>query len=270
MPVNPVNQNVKLEYGTPKHDRIRNFLRAGVDTSIKHLGDWHDQIRYNEQQQQLWVKKPNREGGSENVRRKDADNRQQYETILIPYSYATTASAHMYASSVFLSRTPIFQFRGRNGETQDQELLMEAITNYQVVAGEMRKVLFHWLYDPFRYGAGIIGTHWDREVFPRSKVVEIPDPIDPTKSTRQLVTQPTVGYEGNRCYNVRLLDFIWDTKVGLANFQDGEFCGETLFFSWNKLVEMHAMGQISDKNMEVLRRKGLQRFGDERTIPSGS
>lgn len=257
---------VSLQHGTKTHDRLRDFLRSSLDYSETRLGEWHDSIRRRDEQNRLYIRKPSDEGGSSTKPDTDHLGHPKAETILVPYSYATAATSHMYAASVFLSRTPVFQFSGRDGVTQDQEMKVEAIINYQLVAGEWRKQLFHWLYDPFRSNAGVLGIHWEEEKIPMSTIVEIDG--EGGKKERVLSTEIKIGYTGNKLRAVRLLDFAWDTKVGLANFQEGEFVSEKIFFSWSKLVELHAIGVISDRNMEVLEMKGNLQFGNDARIPS--
>lgn len=272
MPIG-TGENIQLDYGTRKHDRIRNFLREGLQAAQRSQADWHDQLRYNEDQYKLWMKKPKDEQGDESTPARDLTDRPKFESLLIPYGYANCSAAHMYTSSVFLSRTPVFQFTGRSGETQDQEMKMEAIANYQTVGASMTKTLFHWLYDPFRYGAGIVGAYWDKEIIPMSQVVEVEEPDEFTGLPvlkKKLVTVNQIGYQGNRIYPVRIYDYIWDPKVGLVNHQKGDFEGEGLFFSWMKIEEMHALGLISNRNMEVLVRGIDLHTGDKRIVGSGN
>ena len=50
-----------------------------------------------------------------------------YTTIAIPYSYAMLLASHTYYTSVFLARDPIFQMKGRHGESQTSEMAMESL-----------------------------------------------------------------------------------------------------------------------------------------------
>jgi len=80
-----------------------------------------------------------------------------YTTLQIPYSYATLMTAHTYMTSVFFSRSPVHQFTGRHGETEQQVSALEALVSYQVETGYHLVPYYIWLYDAGKYGCGILG-----------------------------------------------------------------------------------------------------------------
>src|SRR5262245_29905753 len=69
-----------------------------------------------------------------------------YTTIQIPYSYAVVMSALTYITSVFLGRSPVFQYTGRHGESQQQVQAIEALIDYQMMNGYMLPYIYTWLY----------------------------------------------------------------------------------------------------------------------------
>lgn len=169
-----------------------------------------------------------------------------YTTIAIPYSYAMLLTAHTYYTSVFLARDPIFQMKGRHGEGQDAETAMESLLDYQLTSGGGMPALFIWLMDIGKYGHGVIGHYWDKEVFTLQRYAEVPKtflgmPL-PGTSQKQLITEEQVGYEGNKLYNVRPADFFPDPRVPLHRFQEGEFCIEFDKIGWVTAARMGANG----------------------------
>lgn len=171
----------------------------------------------------------------------------QYTTIQVPYTFAVLMATHTYLSSVFLARTPIFQYDGLHGETQQQVQAMEALIQYQVTKASMAKYLSQWLYDAPKYGDGIIGLWWDEKVDVISTIIE-QDIIDeysglPSgKEEKIQLSQPVRSYAGNRVYNVEPQSFIWDTRVPMREFQSGEFAGEKRRISWNDVIRRKAKG----------------------------
>lgn len=181
-----------------------------------------------------------------------------YTTIALPYSYAMLLTAHTYYTSVLLARDPLIQLKGRHGESQTAETAMESLLDYQLQAGGGLPPLFIWLMDVGKYGHGVLGHYWDREEFTLSQYVDQPRtfmgiPL-PGTSERILQSKTTVGFEGNRLYNIRPGDFYPDPRVPLLRFQDGEFCIVFDKVGWVKVAHKAAKGQYF--NVDYLKKDG--------------
>jgi hypothetical protein len=168
----------------------------------------------------------------------------QYTTLEIPYSYAQLLSAHTYWTSVFLSRTPIFQFTGRHGESEDSVQAVEAVIDYQVTVGKMLMPFYIWLLDVGKYGLGIIGNYWDREVAYVTQMVEQPRTYMgiaiPGTSQKVRQTREVTSYLGNKIFNIRPFDWFPDPRVPISQFQKGEFCGRYVEVGWNNVKQSAA------------------------------
>lgn len=189
------------------------------------------------------------------LRRNARDNRGEpkYTTIKLPYSYAVLMAAHTYLTSVFFARTPVHQFSGRHGETEQQTDALEAVIDYQVKVGEMLGPYYLWLYDALKYGAGIIEEYWDIEEVQFSEIQEAPDPNDPTgeKKIKQQVRVSMPGYKGNKVCNVRPSDFLPDPRVTVGDFQKGEFVFIRKRLSWETIIRRQKQGYYM--NVDELR-----------------
>ncbi|MGD9662716.1 MAG: hypothetical protein AB7U63_15730, partial [Porticoccaceae bacterium] len=71
-----------------------------------------------------------------------------YVNLNIPYSYAMLLTSHTYYTSVFLARDPVLQMRGRHGESQNAEMCMESLLDYQLQTGQNTPPLYIWLQCP--------------------------------------------------------------------------------------------------------------------------
>lgn len=196
---------------------------------------------------------------------------QEYTTISIPYSYAMLLTAHTYYTSVFLARDPIFQMKGRHGESQDAETAVESLLDYQLQAGGGMPALFIWLMDVGKYAHGVIGHYWDKEEFTMTKLVEEPKtflgmPI-PGTLEKKLVSEQVTGFEGNRLYNIRPADFLTDPRVPLFRFQEGEFCIVFDKVGWVKIADKAASGRYF--NIKQIMEKGNQGDTDDRLSSTG-
>lgn len=189
-----------------------------------------------------------------------------YTTINIPYSYAMLLTAHTYYTSVFLARDPIFQLKGRHGESQTSELALESLLDYQVQTGGGMPALFVWLMDIGKYSHGVLGHYWDKEEFNLTRIEERPKtflgmPIPGTLEKVQ-TTETLTGFEGNRLYNIRPADFLSDPRVPLFRFQEGEFCIVFDKVGWVKIAAKAASGRYF--NMKELKEFGNQGDTDDR------
>jgi hypothetical protein len=170
-----------------------------------------------------------------------------YTTLAIPYSYAMLLTSHTYYTSVFLSRNPVMQMTGRHGESQNAETMVESLLDYQLQTGGGMPALFVWLLDVGKYGYGVLGHYWDKEVIPTTEYVEVNEtfmgmPI-PGKMKKELVTKESVGYVGNRLYNIRPQDAYFDPRYPIHRFQDGEFVIVFDRVGYNKILKGRADGR---------------------------
>jgi hypothetical protein len=205
---------------------IADQCRARIEMSRSKMAQRYDQWAANEELFSAYV--PETEADTERKWKRD-NGEPQYTTLHIPYSYAIAMTAHTYYTSVFLARNPILQLSGRHGEGEQQVQAVEALLDYQLQVGEMLVPLFLWLFDPIKYGFGVVGHYWDEEQIRCRKWVKQPKqflgmPIPGTEETVEIV-EDIVGYAGHRCFNVRPQDCFPDPRVSIWNFQRGKFFG---------------------------------------------
>lgn len=188
----------------------------------------------------------------------------QYTTLEVPFSYAVAMTAHSYWTSVFLSRSPVFQFTARHGEPLMQVDAVEALIDYQVVVGGMMAPLFIWLLDPIKYGFGVMGVFWEEDRHIVSRIVEEEDTylgvFKTGKKVKKRVVEEIPGYVGNRVYNVRPQDFFPDPRVPIGQFQQGEFVGRYVEVGWNTVLQRVKAGIYDEANVAKLRKIRSRKF----------
>jgi hypothetical protein len=232
-----IGGNKNLRYGTKEHTKILEALNTRKRYSMKKSADRRAIWAKDEERYMAYIKETELDALRSGKR--DEGN-PQYTTIEIPYSYALLMSAHTYWTTVFLGRTPVFQYDVRHGGNEANPQAMEALLDYQTNIGGMMVPLYIWLMDAPKYGLGVVGSYWDEETVRVSKIVEEPvtwngfELPGKTKKVRKTVSVP--GYQGNRLFNIRPQDHIGDPRVSYANHQKGEFEGYMLDISWNDLV----------------------------------
>jgi hypothetical protein len=236
---------------------ILNECRLRVRESERKLTTKHKAWRQAEEKALAYL--PEREVDAIRRANREGNGMPEFTTIQIPYSYAVLMAAHTYLTSVFLGRSPVYQFTGRHGETQQQVQAMEALIDYQVMVGGALVPIYTWLYDACKYGVGIIGLYWEERTDNVSSITQ-EDVIDeftgrPTGQKKKILrTTKQKTYSGNKVYNIQPWDFLWDTRYTLRDFQKGEYCAYRVSLSWNDIKRREAQGYYT--NVELLKGTG--------------
>ena len=240
----------EIRFNSDLHARVLSALMARYQRWENHITNRHAAWADAENMFTAYVDET--EADAERRVKKEQEGTPQYTTIHVPYSYAMLLTAHTYYTSVFLSRDPILQAKGRNKEGIANEMHMESLLAYYTTAASPSNTvpLFVWLMDVGKYGYGVLGHHWDEEIFYRVKKATTPRMVPgtsvpiPFTETEKYVSEKVTGYRGARLFNVRPHNFIWDTNYTLANFQRGEFAGRVI-----DVVGMHEIYRRADEKL---------------------
>jgi hypothetical protein len=250
----------RLRFGSRPHDDLSQKLKERLDLSRNTLTSRYSE--FDKLDEQFCAYMPEREL---DIKRKELRDQglPQYTTVVVPYSYAILMTAHTYLTSVFLSRSPIMQFMGRHGETENQILGVEAVMDYQLRVGQWLVPLYIWLLDPMKYGFGVVGHYWEKEIIRARKFEEQPVTFlgipMPGKTKKVEMVADTVGYEGNRLFNVRPKDFYPDPRVSMWKFQTGEFVCRYCEIPIHEFEQGVETGRYFNEKAAIEDSKGLQR-----------
>lgn len=197
--------------------------------------------------------------------KRKADRRRglpDYTTIQIPYSFAVVMAAHTYLTSVFLNRSPVLQYSGRHGESQQKVQAVEALMDYQMMNGNMMPYMYTWIYDALKYGYGVTCCWWDEKIEVVTELQEQPQMDEmglPTGRNEKIqIPQLVRTYSGNRLLNIQPQDFIWDTRYPVREFQRGEFAGRRIKLGWNEVVRREKRGYYM--NIEEIKSERTEDF----------
>lgn len=164
----PSDLQRKFAAGKQEHNKLSDAVYDRLHMSYRKMSGRYATFATSEEQFQAYV--PENDADRTRRQNREAFGSQHYRTIEIPYSYAVLMTAHTYWTTVFLARDPVFQYRGRHGEGEQQVQCAEALIDYQRVVGEWGVPLFIWLLDPGKYGFGIVGHYWDRKTVQKRTV----------------------------------------------------------------------------------------------------
>lgn len=245
--------------------RLESFLLARISSRVKYSeskkSDRMKQWKMAEDAALAYLP----ETDDDSLRRNDRENggNPRYTTIQIPYSYATMMTAHTYMTSVFFARSPVHQFSGRHGETEQQTQAQEALTSYQVDSGRHLVPYYIWLYDAGKYGLGILGDYWTNEQKQYSSVTEQeilgPDGM-PLPNTKKKLQQTFLssGFNGTKVYNVSPYDFGHDPRFPVYRFQEGEYCWAKKTIPWSEVLTRMYQGWYSKEAVAKLPKRNPQ------------
>lgn len=228
--------NVKKD--SPQHQRFMDEIIPRIKAAESAQTDRHK--KWKEAEERVLAYLPESEADARRRTRREGGE-PMYTTIQLPYSYALLMSAHTYWTSVFFARSPVHQFSGRHGETEQQTQALEALIDYQTQ--QMLAPYYIWLYDAAKYGLGILGTYWCKDVIRYSEILD-------QQGQKFQVTKELTGFEGNRGYNVSPFDFLPDPRVPVGQFQTGEFVAVRRRIPWNEIKKREFQGYYM--NVELI------------------
>lgn len=222
--------------------RITERVKLATTENAKHHARWQDS------EERVLAYLPESDADLRRAARRRAGE-PTYTTIQIPYTFAQVMAAHTYWTTVFLSRSPIHQVIGRHGEGEMQIEAMEALLAYQMEVGRAVAPYFLWFYDAAKYGVGWLGSYWCEDFVQYTTIEQ--QRGDDGKAVHVQVTRRTLGYNGNRVYNISPYDALPDPRVTVNEFQKGEFFGVRSRVSWNEIVRRKARGMYT--NLDLVR-----------------
>lgn len=261
----PTSAQFECRYGTPLHKRVLEHVRERKKASAAKMKEYHRKWDKADESFKAYV--PESEVDANRRYKRDNLGKHDYTTITVPYTFAIIMTAHTYWSSVFLSRSPIYQLQGRHGEAQDSVQAFEAVLDYQREVGRHLVPLFNWIFDMAKYEIGIVGSYWDRDETQISRIVQVPVKrfgIEIAGKTKdQVQTENLLKYEGNKIFNVRPHDWYPDPRVSLCNFQQGEFCGRDTVVGWHEILEGKRQGYYFNVEELAKRLSSTSSMADE-------
>lgn len=263
--------SIDIRYGSELHTRLRQAVRDRQRLSERKMNSYYDKWEEAEKRFTAYRKETENDQIRDNLR---DDGKPQFTTIEIPYSYAMLMTAQTYWTTVFLGRSPVFQFSARHGEGMMKVQGMEALIDYQVNVGEQLVPLYLWLLDQGKYGLGVLCNYWDKEEVVVSEIEERPVtylgiPVE-GKTEKVRVSKRITGYQGNKLFNVRPYDFFPDPRVPVLELQRGEFCARRVTWSWNDLLRGQDKGRYQNiERLKMMARVRQNKVGDYSTGDDG-
>jgi hypothetical protein len=239
----------------------RDMVRQSAKVLSKRVTKWRENenmmIAYLPEKDEDAIRRTAREGGTPD-----------YTTIQLPYSYAVAMAAHSYFTSVYLSRSPVFQFMGSTDEGEMQVLAQEALHQYQLMKARMRANLFIYFQDVPKYGEAWLMNYWREDEIRVSQIVEEEETYLGVIKTGRMVkrrkTQVIPEYSGNALQNIHPAKVYTDPRYPRNRFQDGDFVAVETTISVNQLLVGEDRGQYI--NVDKLKDRKLPIDGNGESV----
>jgi hypothetical protein len=231
----------RIKANTPLHEKLKKGICERKSASKRKMDEFKKQWDRADNSMRAYIHE--RDIDKKRKAEKENEGLVDFVTLEVPYTYATVMTAHTYYCSVMLARTPLWQFSGRHGETQDSVMALEAVMDYQAKVGGHLPPLYHFLYDMAKYSLGVAGVYWDKQEKVVTTYKDVPREFMGVNlgTKKEKVEEILMGFQGNKLYNVRPYDFFPDPRVPVWRFQEGEFCiRETSEGYFSLIQEEHA------------------------------
>lgn len=240
----------KIDVETKDHDKIMEALTRRRIQSNQAMRKY-DQ-RWEKDEDNFFAYIPEVEAKKAASLNKSLDS---YTPIVVPYSYAMVMSAATFVFQAFLGRSPVYQFVGRHGESEDNRNAVESIMEYQRMKGNHTPNLYGWVVDTFKRGVGIIGYDWVEDYGIVRKLESGNNWLGDLfiGKWKRDESERILEYSGTKLYNVRPQNCYFDPRKSMIEFQEGEYFGVQLEMSWNAIVRGYDNGMYFNlKALETL------------------
>lgn len=268
-----ISQKIRYEpYNTEAnklHDRLKDAICRRQEASERQMQKFHKQWSQADDSMRAYIHE--KEVDRKRKYNKEYRGEVDYVTLEVPYTFATVMTAHTYFSSVFLARSPLWQFTGRHGEGLDAVQAVEAVMDYQQTVGGHKPPLYHWLYDLAKYSVAVGGEYWEEEERVVSTLKEVPRTfmgIEIGGTKTEMVQEIVKGFVGNKLYNIRPYDFLPDPRLPLWKFQEGEFAGRKTSETFANLIATQQAHPGTYINLDRL--KEVAQFARGNRVEEGS
>lgn len=226
-----------------EHDKLKSMMMRRLQMAENQLSSRHDSWKKAERAYRLFVAPEEVMEPKEPIASFQESLYPYPTSVVIPMSYAIAQTLIAFWITQFTGQLPYIRVGNRNPESYGPAKAQELLLSYQLEHLGYIPTLYYWFLDALRYGQGIAKVFWDvkeREQTIRS-TISIPaldGPVTLPINRKQRIME----YEGNA---IEIIDpFTWrpDPRVPIARFQDGLFCGESIYRAYFSLLKKQRDG----------------------------
>ena len=247
---------------TKEHNTLLTMVKQRMRQSENLLQARHKRWRETERSYRVFVD-PDQIMGPVESTSDEAQLLHPYPTsVVIPMTYAIAQTLIAFYVSLFSNQVPYIRVGNRNPESANPAKGQELLISYQLDSVGWPMLLYQWMLDSFRYGVGIVKNSWkiDERMMTVQETQQVPIlgqmfPI--TIPQQRMVTH----YEGN--WSEVVDPFTWrpDPRQPIAKFQEGLYCGESMYRSYFSVLRSAKQGMYDEENVRMIPRYTMDGLG---------
>ena len=253
----------RLKPSSSLHQDILTKLMTRRDAAEEHLNQRKSQWRDTNNKMRMYIdlsKKAKKGDGSTDT---DISEMPFDRSIVIPASYSILRVLLTQLISIFGSREPMIQIRGRAPEDVDPARVLESMLAYDLDEMGAFGSVYAVCQDSLKFGCGIMYDSWSAEYGNKIVPFELPPVIPgmpPIMSTR---SEWGIVKEHNLWTPINPFDFYPDPRVPLSVPQQGEFIGHRFYRGHMYIAERRMSNGGPYFNVEHLREHAAGSLRDE-------
>jgi hypothetical protein len=257
----------RLTPGSRLHQEILTKLLTRRDASSSHIGSRQDQWRSTNNKMRMYIdltrKAKKADGSTDNNTREMPFDR----AIVVPASYSILRVLLTQLMSIFGSREPMIQIRGRGPEDVEPAKILESVLGYDLEEMAAFGSVYALCQDSLKFGCGIMYDSWHSSYGMRYVTQEMPGPLPGMPPIPIRTKEFGIIKEHNIWTPINPFNFYPDPRIPISTPQDGEFIGHRTNRGHMYLVERSMANGGPYFNIEKLRdfSGGLGRDDDDGT-----
>jgi len=227
----------RLEPSGSLHQEVLAKLLARRDSAESHISSRKDQWRSTNNKMRMYIdltRKAKRADGST-----DNDTKEMPfdRAIVVPASYSILRVLLTQLMSIFGSREPMIQLRGRGPEDVEPSRILESMVAYDLEEMGAFRSVYAMCQDSLKFGCGIMYDSWTSEYGNKVITTEVPSPIMGGPPLTFHDTVYGVVKEHNLWTPVNPFEYYPDPRIPIASPQEGEFVGHRFHRGRMYLIE---------------------------------
>jgi hypothetical protein len=229
---------------TPFHNKMFHHVNGLLDASRGHMSKYYTR----------WDASNNAYRAYRNLDKDDlkAIKEGRPTKQKIPAVYAKVQSFKSFILGMYFQRPRFFELDSVGAEDEEYKELAEVLLQGDLEANQWYNKVGQWATHVGKMGVGVIKHSWQEQVdyFPKT-ILQPQFGFGPFSFGKKEVTQveEMLVNAGNAINCVSPYNFFPDTRFGLHEFQQGEFCADEFDISMTELFKLQQKGDVAGINL---------------------
>ncbi len=237
----PIEERLKPD--KPFHGELLAKLMARRDASSEHISQRAGQWKETNTRLRMYIDLTKSEKKADGTTNSNKKMHPFQNSVVVPASYSILHVLLMQLMSIFGTREPLIQVRGRSPDDIEPSKIMEAVLAYDLDQMGAYQTIYSACQDSCKFGCGIVYDYWNTEY--GEKVVRQQPPPGPLGEIMMQLLGPAafverqwgVVKEHNQWNSVDPFNYYPDPRVPIGAPEQGEFVGHRFFRGHMHIVE---------------------------------